>query len=408
MYPIERRLYTLKRYVRNRARPEGSIAEAYIADECLTFCSKYMDGVETRFNREPRNKGFSNEEAYEVDVFGHGVHFTSASELQYDENGFDQMVWYVLNNCSQIEKYVKMFRDELEREGVPNIERKIRLGFQICLRDTHPEEVSDDVFSLACGPDFRVKKYSSCIVNGVRFNTVDRDKNKKTQNSGVMTQGTHNGQFIDFFGTLKEIIELEYNSEERTVVLFKCDWFKLDGRNTQLQYDGFFKSINVGSLWYKDDSLILATQARKVFYLADTLLGNKWQVVQTYDHRHLYNVREIESAQYNAPAYQEDECCDGDERRATVIDMAYDIPLNRKNEALFLMLLKLLGWLKNVTKGIRFMAKKGIRFITKRKKMTHFWSIVAMMEALHLMLTVMMNSCYQLAIIVLYAEFVIL
>jgi len=26
MYPIERRLYTLKRYVRNRARPEGSIA----------------------------------------------------------------------------------------------------------------------------------------------------------------------------------------------------------------------------------------------------------------------------------------------------------------------------------------------------------------------------------------------
>ena len=59
MYPVERRLYTLKRYVRNRARPEGSIAEAYIADECLTFCSKYMDDVETIFNRNPRNIGFS-------------------------------------------------------------------------------------------------------------------------------------------------------------------------------------------------------------------------------------------------------------------------------------------------------------------------------------------------------------
>jgi hypothetical protein len=107
MYPIERRLYTLKRYVRNRARPEGSIAEAYIADECLTFCSRYMDDVETRFNREPRNKGFSNEEAYKVDVFGHGVHFTSAPEHVYDENGIDQMVWYVLNNCSQVDKYVR-------------------------------------------------------------------------------------------------------------------------------------------------------------------------------------------------------------------------------------------------------------------------------------------------------------
>ncbi|WVZ64618.1 LOW QUALITY PROTEIN: hypothetical protein U9M48_014113 [Paspalum notatum var. saurae] len=135
MYPIERRLYTLKRYVRNRARPEGSIAEAYIADECLTFCSRYMDDVETRFNREPRNKGFSDEEAYGVDVFGHGVNFTSAPELVYDENGIDQMVWYVLNNCSQVEKYVKMFRDELESKGVPNIERMLRQGFQIWFRN---------------------------------------------------------------------------------------------------------------------------------------------------------------------------------------------------------------------------------------------------------------------------------
>jgi hypothetical protein len=83
MYPIERKLCTLKRYVRNRARLEGSIAEAYIADECLTFCSKYMDDVETRFNRKPRNMGFSNEDAYNVDVFGHGVNFTSASEYVY-------------------------------------------------------------------------------------------------------------------------------------------------------------------------------------------------------------------------------------------------------------------------------------------------------------------------------------
>jgi len=200
------------------------------------------------------------------------------------------------------------------------------------LRDTNQEEVDDDIFSLACGPDFRVKKYTSRIVNGVRFNTVDRDKNKKTQNSGVMTEGTHNGQFIDFFGTLREIIQLEYNSAERIVVLFKCDWFKLDGKRTELQYDGFFKSINVGSLWYKDDSLILATQARKVFYLADTKLGKNWQVVQTYDHRHLYNVKETESAQYNVAAYQEDECCDEDGRRESVIDMAYDIPLNRNDE----------------------------------------------------------------------------
>jgi hypothetical protein len=93
--------------VRNRARPEGSIAEAYIADECLTFCSKYMDDVETRFNREPRNTGFSDEESYGVDVFGHGVRFTSAEEVVYNDPFLDQMSWYVLNNCNQVEEYIK-------------------------------------------------------------------------------------------------------------------------------------------------------------------------------------------------------------------------------------------------------------------------------------------------------------
>ena len=71
------------------------------------------------------------------------------------------------------------------------------------LRNIDQEEVDDDLFALACGPDFRVNKYSSCIVNGVRFNTIDHDKNKKTQNSGVMTQGAHNGQPIDFFWNLE-------------------------------------------------------------------------------------------------------------------------------------------------------------------------------------------------------------
>jgi len=37
MYPIERTLGRYKRYVRNKARPEGSIAECYVANECLPF-----------------------------------------------------------------------------------------------------------------------------------------------------------------------------------------------------------------------------------------------------------------------------------------------------------------------------------------------------------------------------------
>jgi hypothetical protein len=97
----------LKRYVQNRSWLESSIAEAYVADKCLTFCSKYLDDVDTRFNWEPRNKGFSDEEAYGVDIFGHGVNFTSRSEPFYQDSAIDQMVWFVLNNYSQVAKYVE-------------------------------------------------------------------------------------------------------------------------------------------------------------------------------------------------------------------------------------------------------------------------------------------------------------
>jgi hypothetical protein len=45
MYPMKRTLGKYKRRVRNKARPKASIAEAYLVDECLTFCSMYLRGI---------------------------------------------------------------------------------------------------------------------------------------------------------------------------------------------------------------------------------------------------------------------------------------------------------------------------------------------------------------------------
>lgn len=55
MYPIERFFLTLKNFVINRTHPEGSIAEGYLAYECLNFCSQYLGWGVTRFNRPLRN-----------------------------------------------------------------------------------------------------------------------------------------------------------------------------------------------------------------------------------------------------------------------------------------------------------------------------------------------------------------
>nr|GEY97784.1 hypothetical protein [Tanacetum cinerariifolium] len=55
MYPFERYMKKLKVYVRNKAKPEGSIAEGYVVEEALTFSSHYFRDVTTKFNRLGHN-----------------------------------------------------------------------------------------------------------------------------------------------------------------------------------------------------------------------------------------------------------------------------------------------------------------------------------------------------------------
>ena len=41
--------------MRNKAWSKGSIAKAYVATECVIFCSMYFDDIEIRFNRTDHN-----------------------------------------------------------------------------------------------------------------------------------------------------------------------------------------------------------------------------------------------------------------------------------------------------------------------------------------------------------------
>ena len=108
LYPVERRLLTLKRFVRNMARPEGSIAEAYVAAECLTICSRYFDDdVETRHNQEGRNRERVAIVRGDLSVFQHGADVLGAPSLTYLEHDYEKMVWFVLNNCLEVEPYIE-------------------------------------------------------------------------------------------------------------------------------------------------------------------------------------------------------------------------------------------------------------------------------------------------------------
>ncbi|KAL5728763.1 hypothetical protein ACHQM5_001808 [Ranunculus cassubicifolius] len=109
MYPIERFLHTLKQYVRNKARPEGSIAEAYVDSECLTFCSMYLQGIETRFNREERNfDGGENKDVPSLPVFAQSVRPLGAYKITtMDLKDYNKAHYFVLNNVDEVAPFIE-------------------------------------------------------------------------------------------------------------------------------------------------------------------------------------------------------------------------------------------------------------------------------------------------------------
>ena len=108
MYPIERRLGTLKNLLRNRARLEGSIVEAYLESETLAFWERFMDDVKTRYNRD-NNMSHDGPAPGETSIFMHGVKPIGQIRVKdiKDKSKINKLAWYVLNNCDEVGPYVQ-------------------------------------------------------------------------------------------------------------------------------------------------------------------------------------------------------------------------------------------------------------------------------------------------------------
>nr|AAK92557.1 Putative transposable element [Oryza sativa Japonica Group]AAP52866.1 transposon protein, putative, CACTA, En/Spm sub-class [Oryza sativa Japonica Group] len=57
MFPFERYMGVLKKYVRNRARPEASIAKGYVTEEVIEFCVEFIEDLRPIGVPESRHEG---------------------------------------------------------------------------------------------------------------------------------------------------------------------------------------------------------------------------------------------------------------------------------------------------------------------------------------------------------------
>uniref|UniRef100_A0A803NDN4 DUF4216 domain-containing protein n=1 Tax=Chenopodium quinoa TaxID=63459 RepID=A0A803NDN4_CHEQI len=292
MSNLSRYLRTLKKYIRNRAQPEGCIAEGYLADECLTFCSRYMSDIDSKFNRKGRNDDVveyqEDDLNFNLDIFkplGHP--FGQGVPLHLDFEECNQIHLYNLLNCDDLLDFVKEHKLELEKENARNVERRHKRQFAGWIYD-RDGKIDEKIYNLVCSPSRVVRRYAGYVVNGFRFHTIDRCENRKTHNCGVMVRGDDYSD-KEYYGVLKDIFEMSYPGGNR-IFVYKCAWFDVQhlGRGYKVDDHGFVSVNKRGSL-KTDEVYVLESQVEQVFYIQDPKTDD-WQFVIKTQPRDLYDM----------------------------------------------------------------------------------------------------------------------
>ncbi|KAJ8771158.1 hypothetical protein K2173_023483 [Erythroxylum novogranatense] len=202
-----------KKNVKNKARVEGSICNAYLVEEASTFCGHYFEPhVRTRARQAL-------------------LHEVMPGITQDDMNN----------------EVGKQFPRWFARYATENpIQNKF---------------ISD----LAKGPLRTVNSYPVYFVNGYKYHTKSHGHTMSSMNSGVSIQG----ELMDYYGKIIEILEVEYPALPiKRCVIFKCDWYDPTpnvGTKVHNRYN--VVEINFRRRLRQFEPFILAMQARQVCYV---------------------------------------------------------------------------------------------------------------------------------------------
>ncbi|KAL4315184.1 hypothetical protein AHAS_Ahas15G0159700 [Arachis hypogaea] len=228
------------------AQPEGSIAKGYLSEEILTFCSRYLDNVETRINQPTRiddrpSDALLSEIASMFPEVGKAAGAASFFTLTATKKL--QVHRHVLVNCIAVEKFLETMSRE---EGMKTQNSEVY--------------VTSDTRSYAS------KRDTNVAVGGVLY-----------------------------YGRLVDIIELNYNGQF-TLVLFKCLWANTTSSRSIRKDVLSHTCVNFATPIHTsdredDEPYILAFEARLVFYVEDEV-ENGWSVVVHVKPRDLFDMGE--------------------------------------------------------------------------------------------------------------------
>ncbi|KAK5811764.1 hypothetical protein PVK06_027132 [Gossypium arboreum] len=210
----------------------------------MTFCSRYLEDVETRLNRPTRNARLNDHnlaETYLFQSYGEPIDKVEIAEL-------DDISWI------QAHRYVLFHHDLVEP-----------------LR---------------------------------KFHTKYRERMRRTQNCGVVVNSSITSYVsardsnpiegnVEYYRLLTDIIELDYYGRWK-VVLFRCDWADVNTTRGIKKDEFGFTMVNFSRLIHTgqqlmDEPYVFSSQVKQFFYLKDPT-DEDWYVVLRNTPRDLFDM----------------------------------------------------------------------------------------------------------------------
>ncbi|KAK1613607.1 hypothetical protein QYE76_019124 [Lolium multiflorum] len=341
MMPFERMNGVIKGYVRNRARPDGSIAKGFLTEECISFCTSYLE-IENPVGL-PVNRHLGK-------LAGWG-HREGSREMHVDFKGriadFERANLVTLQHIDVVDPWVvehktfiaKTYNDQGQQRTDRDIIKEHNSTFMRWFKDkmlTYPidEDSSAEeklIFALSQGAEHNLMTFQAYDINGYTFYTEEKDMKSDYQNSGV-TMESYTGDIKQrYYGKIEEIWELSYAGEN--VPMFRVRWAKnvvKEDRHFTTMVIPKAKSKTAGAkVTAKYEPWVLASQVDQCFFITDPQKPSR--VVVRRGKRSIIGMdgaaNELDFDQYSDPKMEDDD--DDDEEPYTTRRSRTTLPKGR-------------------------------------------------------------------------------
>nr|ABA91694.2 transposon protein, putative, CACTA, En/Spm sub-class [Oryza sativa Japonica Group] len=263
MFPFERYMGVLKKYVRNRARPEASIAKGYGTEEVIEFCVEFIEDLRPIGVPESRHEGT---------LRGKGTLGRKAITT-VDNNLFRKAHFTVLQHSSLVAPYIEEHLALVRARNIGKSDAWITRHhidtFPAWLRQhlMGNESINQQLAFLARGPSGSIATFQGYEINGYTFYTRAQDMKSTNQNSAVRVDAMgHDGTTATYYGAIEDIWELDYGPLK--VPLFQCQWVRLTGGGVMIDDSGM-TTIDLNKVGYSDEPFVLANDVTQVFFVKD-------------------------------------------------------------------------------------------------------------------------------------------